>query len=120
MTAATCETEILYGRDPASPALGDREVRAKASGHVAGIDCAGVGRAACLLGAGRECKEDPIDPAVGVIIHKKLGDAVDKGDPLATLHANNPTLLPESASLILRSYTLGAPTPPPPLVHETV
>ena len=97
-----------------------QEIVSGSSGHVESIDCAGIDRAASLLGAGRERKEDSIDPAVGIIVHKKLGGAVKKGEAIATLHANNPALLPQSASLILRSYTLGARTTPPPLVHETL
>jgi len=70
-----------------------QEIVSGSSGHVESIDCAGIDRAASLLGAGRERKEDSIDPAVGIIVHKKLGSAVKKGEAIAT---------------------------PPPLVHETL
>ncbi|NLG37478.1 MAG: thymidine phosphorylase, partial [Clostridiales bacterium] len=64
------------------------EVLAGRDGYVARIDARAVGRAAGLIGAGRFRKDDVIDPAVGVTMHCRLGDAVHRGDPLATLHIN--------------------------------
>ena len=64
------------------------DVLATASGYVDSIDAEQVGVAASILGAGRQTKEDEIDLAVGIILHKKVGDAVKEGDVLATLEAN--------------------------------
>jgi pyrimidine-nucleoside phosphorylase len=47
-----------------------------------------IGTAAMLLGAGRATKESEIDLAVGLMLNKKVGDAVQKGDSLVTIHAN--------------------------------
>jgi len=63
-------------------------IQAKHSGYVSRVDARDVARAAKLVGAGRTIKADTIDPAVGVIVHKKVSDAVQPGDLLATLHAN--------------------------------
>jgi thymidine phosphorylase len=46
-----------------------------------------VGRAAASLGAGRARKDDAVDHAVGIIVHRKRGDTVERGEPLATVHA---------------------------------
>ena len=48
-----------------------------------------IGKAAVILGAGRERKEDPIDLSVGIIVHKKIGEYVKINDPLFTIYANN-------------------------------
>jgi thymidine phosphorylase len=65
------------------------DVPAADGGRVAGIACRAVGHAAMLLGAGRETVDSRIDPAVGLILHKKVGDPVEKGEPLVTLHVND-------------------------------
>jgi len=64
------------------------EVPARESGFVASIAAERMGLAAMLLGAGRATKESKIDLAVGIVLHKKIGDAVQAGESLATVHAN--------------------------------
>ncbi len=64
------------------------EVPAKESGFVASIAAEQMGLAAMLLGAGRATKESPIDLSVGIVLRKKIGDAVQAGEPLAVVHAN--------------------------------
>ncbi|MFC4306244.1 pyrimidine-nucleoside phosphorylase [Cohnella boryungensis] len=64
-------------------------VPAKASGFVASIAAENMGVAAMLLGAGRATKESRIDLAVGIVLHKKIGDPVEAGEALATLYANS-------------------------------
>ncbi|MBG9820783.1 pyrimidine-nucleoside phosphorylase [Bacillus safensis] len=64
------------------------EVPAKESGVVAEIVADEIGVAAMILGAGRATKEDDIDLSVGIMLNKKVGDRVEKGDSLVTLHTN--------------------------------
>jgi pyrimidine-nucleoside phosphorylase len=64
------------------------EVPAKTSGYVAEITAETVGTAAMMLGAGRATKESVIDLAVGVVLHKKVGDRVEAGESLVTIHSN--------------------------------
>ncbi|RSL32032.1 pyrimidine-nucleoside phosphorylase [Salibacterium salarium] len=59
------------------------------SGYVSGMHAAEIGKAAMMLGAGRETKDDVIDHAVGIELTKKIGDYVEKGEPLAVMHANH-------------------------------
>ncbi len=96
------------------------EVFSLASGVVSSIDCAQIGRAAGVLGAGRERKEDIIDPAVGLTVLKKLGDQVNEGEPLALIHANDTEQVPVATEMIQEAYTLGEPTSIPPLIHEVL
>ncbi len=65
------------------------ELKAEQEGRVARIGCRAVGHAAMLLGAGREAVDSRIDPAVGLVLHKKVGDLVMVGEPLLTLHVND-------------------------------
>jgi pyrimidine-nucleoside phosphorylase len=64
------------------------EVPAKEGGYVSAIAAERIGTAAMMLGAGRATKESAIDLAVGIVLHKKVGDPVTKGEPLATIHSN--------------------------------
>jgi len=64
------------------------EVLSKESGYVKDINALKIGVAAMKLGAGRATKEDDIDPDVGIIVHKKVGDKVEQGEALATLYNN--------------------------------
>lgn len=64
-------------------------VKAQSDGYVQKIDALSIGIAAMKLGAGRATKEDVIDMGVGVVLNKKVGEAVAKGDVLAYIHSNN-------------------------------
>ena len=64
------------------------EVKSKESGFVKKIHALSIGIAAMKLGAGRETKDDPIDPDVGIVLKKKVGDKVVKGENLALLYNN--------------------------------
>jgi len=76
------------------------DLRAESGGRVARIACRAVGHAAMLLGAGRETVDSRIDPAVGLMLHKKVGDPVEAGEPLLTLHVNDRQRLDESLGLL--------------------
>jgi pyrimidine-nucleoside phosphorylase len=66
-------------------------VKADRSGYLSQVHARMIGEAAVALGAGRARKDDPVDHAVGLIIHHKVGDQVDKDDPLFTIYANDAT-----------------------------
>jgi len=55
-------------------------------GYLASLQCEKIGTACVVLGGGRERKEDSVDPTVGIVLHKKVGDTVSAGEPLATIH----------------------------------
>ena len=89
-------------------------VVSKARGFVASIATDELGRAAMVLGAGRRTVDDTIDPAAGLIVHKKLGDAVSDGEPLVTLYFNDAGKRTEAESLVASAYEI-ADTPPEPV-----
>jgi thymidine phosphorylase len=84
-----------------------REVRSRSAGYVQLINCEEVGIASLVLGGGREKKEDSIDPAVGIVLHKKVGDAIGQGEPICTLYYNSDARLSEAESLINSAYRIG-------------
>ena len=88
------------------------------SGSISQIHARLVGEAAVDLGAGRAKKGDPVDHAVGFILHHKVGDVVKKGDPLFTVHANDPQLLENAKAEVISAHTFSeAPVPPLPLFY---
>ncbi len=86
-------------------------VTARDAGFVQSMQCERIGVASLILGGGREKKEDIIDPAVGLIIHKKTGEAVQSGEPLVTIHYNSSARLEEARQMIAESYKIGAAAP---------
>ena len=64
------------------------EVKSKSSGYVSHIDALAIGHAAMLLGAGRETMADTIDPAVGIVLNKKVGNSVKEGEVLCSIYTN--------------------------------
>jgi pyrimidine-nucleoside phosphorylase len=76
------------------------DVKAEKGGYVAQINALLVAQASLQLGAGRARKTDPVDPAVGVIVHRKVGDRVEEGDIMFTIHANDETLLSQARDLL--------------------
>jgi pyrimidine-nucleoside phosphorylase len=97
------------------------DVLSDGDGYVAATDSERLGIACVALGGGRAKKEDAIDPAVGLTIHKKAGDRVRPGEPLCTLHYNDAARLAEARRLAETAYRL-APTPPSarPLVRRVL
>src|SRR5467141_994765 len=87
------------------------EVRSPTAGYVSGTNCERFGIALAMLGGGREKKEDKIDHGVGLEFHKRIGDPVKKGEPLATIHYNSDAKLAEAMSLISGSYHIGEHAP---------
>jgi pyrimidine-nucleoside phosphorylase len=81
------------------------EVKAEKSGFVHHIDALGIGHSAMLLGAGRQKITDSIDPAVGVVLNKKVGDKVEKGEVLAYVHTNGLNTK-EACEKILECYEI--------------
>jgi len=66
-----------------------QDVASSRSGYIARVDALEVGLTAVVLGAGREKKGDPVDHAVGIDVHVKVGDRIEAGQPLLTIHAND-------------------------------
>jgi len=98
------------------------EVRSTTSGFITGTFCEQFGIALAILGGGREKKEDSIDHAVGLEFYKRVGERVEKDEPLAAIHYNSGARLTEARDLITGSYLIGAEPPahPLPLVRRII
>lgn len=104
------------------PQAADRvAVEAPRHGVVQALNARAVGEVANLLGAGRSAKGESIDPAVGVVLRAKVGDAVHAGDPLAHLHVNDRSMLADATAGLRDAFEIGdEAVDPPPLIRERV
>jgi len=97
------------------------QVVSASSGYVSSMQCEQIGTACVILGGGRERKEDSVDPAVGIVLHKKVGDRVDNGDPLATIYYNAEARAERARQLISQSCAVAEAAPAKrPLIHKVV
>jgi pyrimidine-nucleoside phosphorylase len=93
-------------------------VLAARDGHLAAVDAQALGRASGDLGAGRRKKGDPIDPAVGIVLRPKVGDRVEAGQELGSVHARSHDDAAEGLRRIADALTWSeGPVEPPPLVY---
>ncbi len=113
------------GGDPELDALPVAPVivalHAPRAGFVHELKAREVAFAALELGAGRHRAGDPVDHAVGVVCHKKRGDAVEAGEPLAEIHARDEGAVDAARAALLAAYELGNTAPEPrPLVLDVI
>jgi len=113
------------GGDPEAPLPTAQEthvVTAPATGTLTRLDAMAVGLAAWRLGAGRARKEDPVQAGAGVEMHAKPGDTVTEGQPLLTLHTDEPERFERALDSLDGGYDIGdgASYAPTPLVLDRV
>jgi pyrimidine-nucleoside phosphorylase len=96
-------------------------VNAPRSGYLAQIHAQIVGETSVFLGAGRTRKGDPVDYAVGILIHRKVGDYVAAGQPLFTIHANDENRLAEARQALVEAHQWrDTPVKPLPLFYGVI
>jgi pyrimidine-nucleoside phosphorylase len=92
-------------------ATGMREVASPRGGYVSSIDAEDIGAASNLIGAGRDKKEDSIDPAVGIILEVKAGEKVDAGSVLCRLYYTKEDRVDEAAEMVEDAFRISAQKP---------
>lgn len=96
------------------------ELPAKESGWIEKMIADKIGVAAMKLGAGRETKESKIDLAVGIVLNKKVGDSIKKGEPILTIYSNTENI-EEVRDLLYDSIKISqTKVSAPPLIHEII
>jgi thymidine phosphorylase len=108
-----------YLRLPSAP--GRHLVTASRRGYLVRLDAALVGRASVALGAGRDRVEDPVDPAVGILVRAKPGACVSAADPILEVHYRDRARLDAALRLLDRAIDIAdAPAPAAPLIVAEV
>ena len=90
-------------------------LEAPETGFVQSINSFSIGMAGVYLGAGRSKTTDPVEPHVGIEVHRKVGDSVEKGAPLFTLWATNQSTLEEAKRLVTESVRISSSKPELPI-----
>lgn len=115
------DVEMVKDPDKLRKASYSYEITARESGYIAKNDVEKIGNASVLLGAGRIRKEDSIDFAAGIIMHKKLGDKVQSGDSICTFYADDPALFAAAEEMYRGGLVISTEPPKlPPLVYARV
>ncbi|MGX7106370.1 pyrimidine-nucleoside phosphorylase [Hutsoniella sourekii] len=94
-------------------------ILAPESGYIASWHTQTVGEVARILGAGRATKDDQIDPAVGLVVHKKLGESVEAGEVVATLYSQSEEAT-EAVRMMQGSFTITSQAESAPLIYEMI
>jgi len=106
-------------RLPAAPLMSD--LKARQSAYLSEIDARIVGESVVLLGGGRSKKGDPIDHSVGIVLHHKVGDWVEAGEPVCTIYANQEASLAEARLGLGQALAYkDTPVDPLPLFYDVV
>lgn len=96
------------------------QLEAKEEGYIAEMVADEIGHAAMLLGAGRETKNSPIDLSVGIVLHKKIGDKVQKGESLLTIYSNFSNVDHIKEKLYESIHITQTKVNVPTLIHEVI
>lgn len=98
------------------------QVAGAKQGYLAAMQCEQIGTACVILGGGRERKEDSVDPAVGIMLHKKVGERVSAGEAIATIYYNSQARAEQARRLIETSCRIAdaPPSPKRPLIHKVI
>jgi pyrimidine-nucleoside phosphorylase len=115
------DPRVLDRFDLLPNATGVREIPCPRSGYISMIDAEYIGLASTMIGAGRDTKEDAIDPAVGIILEAKIGQKIDAGTVLCRLYYTNEDRLEEAAQMVEDAFRISqGPPDERSLILETV
>ncbi|HXM90652.1 MAG TPA: thymidine phosphorylase, partial [Candidatus Dormibacteraeota bacterium] len=117
------DERVIDEPDLLPKAASDVDVTSNAGGVLVATNCEQFGIALAMLGGGRETKEDRIDHAVGLEFHKRIGDRIEIGEPLATIHYNSGARLEEAKHMVAESFVIDQDSggqAPRPLIRRII
>jgi pyrimidine-nucleoside phosphorylase len=117
------DERVIDEPDLLPAAVSKVDVTSSAGGVLVATDCEQFGIALAMLGGGRETKEDRIDHAVGLEFHKRIGERVEIGEPLATIHYNSDAKLAEAERMVAASFVIDQDSggqAPRPLIRRII
>jgi pyrimidine-nucleoside phosphorylase/thymidine phosphorylase len=106
ITAQGGNAQVLDHFELLPNATGAQEITTSRGGYVSGIDAELIGQASAMIGAGRNTKDDQIDPAVGVILEVKVGQKIDPGSILCRIYHTSEEHLEDAAELVEDAFKI--------------
>ncbi len=100
------DPEVAFRQGLLPSARFQEHILSQEEGYISELDAELVGRAAVVLGAGRKTKEDSIDHSAGIVLNKKTGDYVKRGEPIAIMHFNRQEAFPEAKDLFMKALKI--------------
>lgn len=114
-------TELIEDTDKFKKAKYKKEILSPCAGYISFMDAEKIGSSSVVLGAGRVNKEDAIDYSAGIILHKKTGDKVKKGEAIAELFTNDSEKIPSAEELFLSAFRFSDSAPDKkPLIYKVI
>ena len=117
------DERVIDEPDLLPKAASDVDVTSNAGGVLVATNCEQFGIALAMLGGGRETKEDRIDHAVGLEFYKRIGERIEIGEPLATIHYNSDAKLEEAKHMVAESFVIDQDSggqAPRPLIRRII
>jgi pyrimidine-nucleoside phosphorylase len=117
------DERVIDEPDLLPKAVSKVDVSSNGDGVLVATNCEQFGIALAMLGGGRETKEDRIDHAVGIEFHKRIGERVEKGEPLATIHYNSDTKLADARRMVAETFVIDQDSrgqAPRPLIRRII
>jgi pyrimidine-nucleoside phosphorylase len=117
------DERVIDEPDLLPKAVSKVDVTSNVGGILVTTDCEQFGIALAMLGGGRETKEDRIDHAVGLEFHKRIGERIEIGEPLATIHYNSDAKLEEAKDMVAESFLIDQDSggqAPRPLIRRII
>lgn len=115
------DASFIYNTDLFPKAEYSYDILSENDGYISSMDTEKIGLASVILGAGRECKEDSIDFSAGIMIYKKTGDKIQKGEKIAALLTNKREALKDAESMYRGAFCVSAEKPEPkPLIYKII
>ncbi|MBQ1261200.1 MAG: pyrimidine-nucleoside phosphorylase [Clostridia bacterium] len=105
------DESYIYNPEKFKVASYSADVVAENDGYIVGVDTEGYGTASLMLGAGRNTIKDKIDFSAGIMLHKKTGDALRRGDVIATLYTDKEHTIPSAKERFIRATKIGSEKP---------
>lgn len=114
------EPRVVDNYEQLPNALHHLHVLSPDAGYVQAIDTEAIGHASMLLGAGRTRLDTAIDLGVGLTVHARIGDKLERGSPVATVHFNDAARAEEAVGEVRNAYTIGSERAAPPELIKAV
>ncbi|MTI88305.1 MAG: thymidine phosphorylase [Balneolaceae bacterium] len=114
------DTDIITNPETYPKAEYEFEIKSNKEGYISAMNSFEIGMASVELGAGRRMKEDTVDPTAGIVLEKKIGDKIDKGETILSGYTNKPSAIEAASNTLVNAVTVDETKPEKELLVSKV